>query len=198
MLVRASIATVRACPQLYPGIGQAVASCWSPVSEWLLPCQQERSSGRGQKISHASKMVLCYTPHTILPVYTKPIFCFPLQKEHCQSLEAVVFIETCISKLDMRSAASGAAEKQSVNTLERASQQGWRGTSQPESLPKSTRGGKVKLRLNKPSPSTLFSIWWGHPTHKSTSSYVKAEALFYYFFNSHSFPVWRTAVSVSP
>lgn len=78
-----------------------------------------------------------------------------------------MFIETRISKLDTRSAASGAAEKQSVNTLERASQQGWLLTSQPESLPKPTRGGKVKLKLNKPSPSTLFSIWWGHPTHKS-------------------------------
>ncbi|OPJ81953.1 hypothetical protein AV530_014470 [Patagioenas fasciata monilis] len=42
-----------------------------------------------------------------------------LTERRCQFLKADMFIKMCISKPDMRSAASGAAEKRSVNTLER-------------------------------------------------------------------------------
>lgn len=73
-------------------------------------------------------VVLCPTyPRTTSPVYIKPFFCFPFQKECCQSLEADVFINLCILKSDMKSAASGAAEKHAVTTLEGASQWGRRG-----------------------------------------------------------------------
>lgn len=127
--------------------------------------------------------MLCYTPHTTAPVYIKPFFfppCFPFQKERCQSLEADVFIKTCISKPDMRSAASGAAEKQSVNSLERASQRGRRGTG-PAPVPAKS----YKRRESQTQAEQTFSIHsaqylaGGRPNHKPASSYVKGEAFFF-------------------
>lgn len=57
-------------PQLPPKPCQQVATSPSARAQWL----------EGQKLSHAPKAVLCYTPHTAEPVYIKPFLVFLSRK----------------------------------------------------------------------------------------------------------------------
>lgn len=132
---------------------------WVSHGPLLKPCQRVATSPSMRAQQREGRAQPCLQSHAMLhPAHHcaclyKAIFCFPFQKERCQSLEADLFIKTCISKPDMRSAASGAAEKQSVNTLERASQQGRRGTG-PARVPAKS----YKRRESQTQAEQTFSI----------------------------------------
>lgn len=148
----------------YPGRGQpAEQGCgysWASRGCLPKPCQRVAASrsARAQRREGVKTQpclrgrAMLHPAHRCVCLY-KAIFCFPFQKERCQSLEADVFIKTCISKPDMRSAASGAAEKQSVNTLERVSQRGRRGTG-PAPVPAKS----YKRRESQTQAEQTFSI----------------------------------------
>lgn len=103
------------------------------------PCSQSRA------VQHSAHRWACLH---------KAISFFPFQKEHCQSPEADVFIKKCISKPDMRSAASGAAEKlcQHLGESKPAGPAG----DQPGL--QSCQKLQEELKPNKPFPCPLFSI----------------------------------------
>lgn len=155
-------------------VGTAMAMSGLPAEALSARAQQQDSD----RTEHC--VVLCPTyPHTTLHVYIKPFLCFPFQKECCQLLEADVFINLRILKSDMKSAASGAAEKHAVTTLEGASQWGRWGAG--KALPKATRCGKIKLKLNIPFPSTLFSIGRGVQT-TNWPVFMQKRTFFSFFF----------------
>ena len=128
------------------------------------------------------RAVLCYAPHTAAPVCIKPFFCFPFQKERCQSLEAGVFIKTCISKPDTSSAASGAAEKQAVITLARASRQGRRGTGPAPAPAKSYTRRESQTRAEQTFSIHSVQYLAGASKPQIGQFLRERRSLFYYYF----------------
>lgn len=122
----------------------------SPVSKWPLPYP---SGWRAKSSAVLQSRAVLHSAHRWAYLH-KAISCFPFQKERCQSPEADVFIKKCISKPDVRSAASGAAEKlcQHLGESKPAGPVG----DQPG--PQSCQKLQEELKPNKPFPCPLFSI----------------------------------------
>lgn len=125
----------------------------SPVSKWPLPHQWEPSGWRGKAEPRSHSRAVLHSAHCWACLH-KAISCFPFQKERCQSLEADVFIKKCISKPDMRSAASGAAEKLCQHLGESKPA----GPAGDQAGPQPCQKLQEELKPNKPFPCPLFSI----------------------------------------
>lgn len=176
--------------QLYPGIGQAVASCWSPVSEWLLPCQQEPSGGRGQKSQPCFQNGAMLHPTHHCPCLYKAFFFVFLSRKNTARHWRRLCLSRHVSQSLTQDLQPLVQLKNSLSTpwREQASRAGcWPASPSPcQNLQEEGKSNSSWTNLLHPLCSVSGG---GIQLTNLTSSYVKGEALFYYyFFNSPPSP----------